>query len=82
VSFKDATRRRPTLKELQETKYWFPDLDLPGMLDDLIEKGVIQLLESKRPKDVARAVNPKYCCHYKIASHPLEKCITIKKRIM
>jgi len=37
-------RRRPALKELQEKKYLFPDLNLPGMLDDL-ENGVIQLLE-------------------------------------
>jgi len=39
--FKDTIRRRPTVKELQEKKYPFPDSDLPGMLDDLLEKVVI-----------------------------------------
>jgi len=32
-------RRRPTLKELHETKYLFPESDLLGMLDDLLKKG-------------------------------------------
>jgi len=31
-------RRRPTLKELQEKKYPFSDLDFPGMLDGLLGK--------------------------------------------
>jgi len=39
--FKDMIRRRPTLKELQKKKYMFPDLHFPGMVDDLLEKGVI-----------------------------------------
>jgi len=47
-------RRRPNLKELQKKKYLLPS-NLPGMVDDLLEKGVI---------------------------HPLEKCITIKERII
>jgi len=41
--FKDTLRRRPTLKELQEKKYPFPNSNLPGVLDDLFKKGVIQL---------------------------------------
>jgi len=39
--FKDTTRRRPALKELHEKKYPFPNSGLSGMLDDLLEKGVI-----------------------------------------
>jgi len=39
MPFKDTMRRHPTLKELQEKKYSFPDSDLPGMLYDLLEKG-------------------------------------------
>jgi len=39
--FKDTLRRHPTLKELQEKKYPFLDSDLSGMLDELLEKGVI-----------------------------------------
>jgi len=58
--FKDTMRRCPILKELQEKKYMFPDLDLLGMLDDLLEKGVIQLPEQKRPEEVGRTGDPKY----------------------
>jgi len=52
MPFKDTMRRRPTLKELQEKKCPFPNLDFSGMLDDLLEKWVIQLPKPKRPKDV------------------------------
>ena len=38
VPFKDTIRRCPTLKELQEKKYPFLDLDFPGMPDDLLRK--------------------------------------------
>jgi len=36
VPFKDAIRRRPTLKELQAKKYPFLDLDITRMPDDFI----------------------------------------------
>jgi len=39
--FKDVTRKCPTLKEHQKNKYPFRELDLSGMLDDLLDKGVI-----------------------------------------
>ena len=47
-SFKVVTNKRPTLKELQKKKYLFPNSDLSGMLDDLLEKGVIKWPEPKR----------------------------------
>ena len=76
------TNKRPTLKELQEKKYPFPDSDFSDMLDDLLEKGVIELPESKRPEEVGRTVDPKYCRYDRIVSHPLEKCVTLKYRII
>jgi len=48
------------------------------MLDDLLKKRVIQLLESKRLEEVGRTVDPKYCRYPRMVSHPLEKYITIK----
>jgi len=30
-----------------------------GMLDELLEKGIIELPELKKPEEVARFVNPK-----------------------
>jgi len=52
------------------------------MLDDLHEKGVIELPEPKRPEEAERTTDPKYCCYHRIVSHPLEKCITLKEHIM
>ena len=56
--FKDVIRRRLMLKELLENKYLVLDSDLSRMLDDLLEKGVIQLLEPKRLEDIGRTTDP------------------------
>ena len=55
---------------------------LPGILSDLLEKGAIQLLEPKRTEDVGITIDPKYCRFHRMASHPLEKCITLQEHIM
>ena len=52
------------------------------MLDDLFEKGFIQLPESKRPEEVGRTDDPKYCHFHRMVSHPLEKCVMLKEHIM
>ena len=52
------------------------------MLDDLPEKGVIQLPDPKRPEDVGRTADPKYCCYHRMVSHPHEKYLTLKERLM
>ena len=73
------------MKELQEKKYPLPDSYMSGMLDDLLEKVVVELLESKRPKEVGRVIDPKYCRYYRyhrVTSHPLEKCVTLKEHIV
>jgi len=81
-SFKVATKKRTTLKELQEKKYPFPDSDLSSMLDDLLEKGVIELPKPKGPEEAGRTADPKYCGYHRIVSHPLEKFVTLKECIM
>ena len=68
---RDTGKKRPTLKELQEKKYPFPDLDLSGMLDDLLKKGIIELPPSKRPEESGRTNDPKYCRYHRVVSHPL-----------
>ena len=39
-----------TLKELEEKKYHFLEPDVPSILEDLLQKKVIELPECKRPK--------------------------------
>ena len=81
-SSRDGRRKRPTLKELQEKKYPFPDSDLSGMLDDLLENEIIELLVLKRPEEDERTTDPKYCHYHRVISHSLEKCITLKEHIV
>ena len=56
-------RCRLSLKELEEKKYPFPDSDVPSMLEDLLQKNVIKLLECKRPEEMGRVNDPNYY-HY------------------
>ncbi|KAH9621582.1 hypothetical protein KSS87_002730 [Heliosperma pusillum] len=79
---KDFKGERPLLKELQAKKYPFGDSDLSNILDDLLEKNVIQLPESKRPEQANKTTDPNYCRYHRLVSHPLEKCITLKEKIM
>jgi len=58
VSFKYIIRKDPTLKELQEKKYPFPDLDLPRMVDDLLEKGVFNFQSRRGSKRLEGLVTP------------------------
>jgi len=52
------------------------------MLDDFLENEIIELSAPKRPKEVGRTTNPKCYRYHHVISHPLEKCITLKERIM
>jgi len=78
VPFKHMIRRHPALKELQEKRYPFLDSNFAGMPQDLLEKGVIQLPEPKRPEDVGRTADLKYCHYHRMVSHPLKNCVTLK----
>ncbi|KAH7864675.1 hypothetical protein Vadar_032506 [Vaccinium darrowii] len=73
--------KRPTLKELQEKRYSFPNSDVPSMLEDLLEKNVIQLPECKRPEEIGKVHDPRYCHYHRIVSHSTEKCFVLKELI-
>ncbi|KAM1444030.1 hypothetical protein ACFX2I_040231 [Malus domestica] len=75
-------RYKSTLRELEQKVYLFPDSDMDVMLDDLLEKKVIELPKCKRPEEMNRANDPKYCKYYRIVSHPVGKCFVLKELIM
>ncbi|KAI5337678.1 hypothetical protein L3X38_016949 [Prunus dulcis] len=52
------------------------------MLEDLLEKKVIKLPECKRPEEMNRVNDPKFCKYHRIVSHPVEKCFVLKELIM
>ena len=68
------------MKEL-EKKYPFPDSDVPSILEDLLQKKVIELPECKRPEEMGSVNDPNYCHYHRIVSHPVEKCFILKDLI-
>ena len=74
----EREKRRLTLKEMEEKTYPFPNADIQGMLEDLLEKNVIKLPEYKRPEEMGCTNDPKYCIYHQIVSHPMEKCFVLK----
>ncbi|KAM1818814.1 hypothetical protein ACFX11_000569 [Malus domestica] len=75
-------RYKSTLRELEQKAYPFPDSNMDAMLDDLLEKKVIELPECKRPEKMNRINDPKYCKYHRIVSHVVGKCFVLKKLIM
>ncbi|PHU09005.1 Delta-1-pyrroline-5-carboxylate synthase [Capsicum chinense] len=75
-------KNQPTLKELQARVYLFSDSDVPGILDELLAKEVIELPKSKRPEESNKVEYPKYCKFHRIVSHHTTKCFILKVKIM
>ena len=71
-----------TLKEMEEKTCPFPDSDVPRMLEDLLEKGVIKLPKCKRPEEMGRTYDLKYCKYHWVVSHTMEKCFVLKDLIL
>ncbi|KAK4706253.1 hypothetical protein R3W88_034198 [Solanum pinnatisectum] len=75
-------RRRPALKELKAKVYPFSDSDVPIILDELLAKKVIDLPESKRPEQINKVGDPKYCKFHRVLGHPTRKIIIDMDEIM
>ncbi|KAA0040518.1 ty3-gypsy retrotransposon protein [Cucumis melo var. makuwa] len=73
----DDEKRRPTLRERQKKVYPFPDSDVADMLEQLIEKQLIQLPECKRPEQAGKVDDPNYFKYHRVISHPVEKCFVL-----
>ena len=52
------------------------------MLEDLLQKKVIELHECKRPEKMGRVNDLNYHHYHRIISHPMEKCFILKDLIM
>ncbi|KAA0065384.1 ty3-gypsy retrotransposon protein [Cucumis melo var. makuwa] len=65
-----SERQRLTLKERQEKVYPFSDSDIVDMLEQLLEKQLIQLSECKRPEQAGKVDDPNYCKYHRVISHP------------
>ena len=78
----EKEQRRPTLKEMEERTHPFSDSDVSGILDDLLKKKIIKLLECKRPEEIGHTNDPKYWKYHRVISHPMEKCFVLKDIII
>ncbi|KAH0712143.1 hypothetical protein KY289_008102 [Solanum tuberosum] len=67
-------RWRPTLKELDAKVYPFPNLDVPMILDKFLAKKVTDLPASKRPEEINKVGDPRYCKFHRVPGHPTSKC--------
>lgn len=54
----------------QPRKYDFKDQEMEGIYEELLKKGKIQPLVPKRPEEVGRVHDPKYCKYHWIVVHP------------
>ncbi|KAA0047389.1 ty3-gypsy retrotransposon protein [Cucumis melo var. makuwa] len=58
------------------------ELCTQDMLEQLIEKQLIQLPECKRPKQAEKVDNPNYRKYHRVISHPIEKYFVLKELIL
>ena len=66
----------------EENEYPCSELDVQKMLHKLLEKGLIELPESKRPEEVGRTDDPKYCEYHRIIGHPIEQCDAFRGQVL
>ncbi|PIN21577.1 hypothetical protein CDL12_05717 [Handroanthus impetiginosus] len=83
---KDTSRewgqRKLTLKEMKSKQYPFLDSDVSGIFDDLLNANLIERPEMKRPEEVEKTDDPRYCKYYRLARHHIHDCFIFKDKIM
>ena len=52
------------------------------MLEQLLEKQLIQLPECKRPEQAEKVDDPNYCKYHRVISHQVEKCFMLNELIL
>ena len=79
---RSSRNRSSTLTCSEENEYPYFESDVPKMLHTLLEKGLIELPESKRLEEVKKTDDPKYCEYYSIIGHPIEKCNAFRGQVL
>ncbi|KAA0066643.1 ty3-gypsy retrotransposon protein [Cucumis melo var. makuwa] len=64
------------------TELFAVEMCTQDMLEQLIEKQLIQLPKCKRPEQVGKADDPNYSKYHWVISHPVEKCFVLKELIL
>ncbi|KAM2617844.1 hypothetical protein TB1_034206 [Malus domestica] len=79
---RNQDRYKNTLRELEQKTYPFLDSNMATMLNDLLEKKVIELQECKHPEVMNHFNGPRYCKYHHIVSHPVSKWFVLKELII
>ncbi|KAA0061113.1 ty3-gypsy retrotransposon protein [Cucumis melo var. makuwa] len=58
------------------------DGNIADMLEQLLEKQLIQLPECKRSEQAGNVDDPNYCKYHRVISHPVEKYFVLKELIL
>ncbi|KAL0375686.1 UNVERIFIED_CONTAM: hypothetical protein Scaly_0686200 [Sesamum calycinum] len=74
--------RKLALKEMQVREYPFLDSDVFEIFDDLLEANIIDLPEMKRPEEVERKDDPRYCKYHRLVGHTIQNCFVFKDKVM
>ncbi|KAA0041771.1 retrotransposon gag protein [Cucumis melo var. makuwa] len=64
------------------TELFAVEMCTQDMLEQLIEKQLIQLSECKRPEQAGKVDDPNYCKYHRVISHLVEKCFVLKELIL
>jgi len=70
------------LRGSEKNEYPYFESDALEILHKLLEKGFIELSESKRPEEIGRTDDPKYCEYHRIIGHPIEKCNAFRGQVL
>ncbi|KAG5591245.1 hypothetical protein H5410_041759 [Solanum commersonii] len=70
------------LEGVRAKVYPFTYSDVPMIVDELLAKKVINLPESKRPEEINKVGDPRYCKFHRVLGHPTSKCFILKEKIM
>ncbi|KAF3623040.1 hypothetical protein FXO38_30680 [Capsicum annuum] len=68
----------PQDKDVEE----LPAKYVPVILDEWLVKKIIDLPESKRPKEINKVNDPMYWKYHRVVGHPMGKCFIFKEKIM
>ena len=70
------------LRDSEKNECSYSEYDAPKMLNKLLEKGLVELPESRRPEEIGRTNDPKYCKYHRIINHPIEKCKAFMEQVL
>ena len=77
-----SRNRGSMLRDSEKNEHFYFKYDAPKMLDKLLEKGLVELPESRRPEEIGRTNDPNYCKYYRIINHPIEKCKAFRGQVL